>query len=269
MATSGSPAAEGAPVEPPAPPWRLPGLGRVAAHPAGAEVVARGAGLTAGSLLAGYRSGLFAMPQGRTLYWWSPDPRGVLDPGQVHVARSMARVLNRYQFSLDFDFAAVLAACADPRRTGSWISAEYARAYLELHQLGWAHSVEVWDGRELAAGVFGVEVGGLFAAESMFHRPQHGANASRAGVIGLCELLARDGALVDVQWWTPHLDSLGVRQVDRPEYLAALPRLTAMPARLYRLTPRAQPGSRIRWRTAGLDGGASASPGSVTGSPAK
>lgn len=265
MVTSGSRDAEGSPVEPPATQWQLPSIRRIAAHPPGAEVVAQGAELTAGTLLAGYRRGLFAMPQGRALLWWSPDPRGILDPKQVHVARSMHRALNRYQFSLDGDFGGVLTACADPRRPGSWISAAYARAYLHLHRLGWAHSVEVWHEGQLVAGLFGVEVGGLFAAESMFHHPQHGASASRAAVIALCELLAGDEALIDVQWWTPHLDSLGVRQTSRADYLAGLPHLIALPPRLFALVPATQAGSRIRWRTAGLaaGGGSEASKGSA------
>lgn len=269
MAISGSRDAETSPVEPPATQWQLPGRAQVAGHPGGVEVVARGAELTAGTLLAGYRRGLFAMPQGRALYWWSPDPRGVLDPGEVHVARSMNRVLNRYRVSLNADFAGVLSACADPRRPGAWISAGYSRAYRDLHDLGWAHSVEVWSGDEVVAGLFGVEVGGLFAAESMFHRPEHGACASRTAVIGLCELLARDGALVDVQWWTPHLDSLGVRQIPRTHYLAGLPDLLAMPPRLFGLLPVSQPGSRIRWRNAGSRGRGPGTSGSPMASPAR
>jgi len=137
------------PVEPEAPRWALPDLHDV---PEGRELVALGADLSPGMLLAGYRSGLFAMPDGRELGWWSPDPRGVLLPGQVHVPRSLRRSLSRFEVSIDESFAEVVAACADLRRPHGWISHEYMASYSELHRLGWAHSIEVWDSDGRLAG---------------------------------------------------------------------------------------------------------------------
>jgi len=242
------------PVEPQAPGWVLPDLHDL---PAGQELVALGADLAPGMLLAGYRTGLFAMPDGRELGWWSPDPRGILLPGQVHLARSLRRALTRFEVTVDLAFADVVAACADPRRPHGWISGEYVDSYRALHALGWAHSIEVWDAQgELAGGLFGVEVGGLFAAESKFHVR---TDASKVAVVALAELLAADGdprRVIDVQWRTPHLASLGAVEVPRAIYLSALPAaLACRPA----LSGQAEPGepgepatppSRIRWRRA-------------------
>jgi leucyl/phenylalanyl-tRNA--protein transferase len=238
------------PVEPDAPRWALPDLHDM---PEGQELVALGADLSPGMLLAGYRSGLFAMPDGRELGWWSPDPRGVLLPGRVHVARSLRRALSRFEVSRDRAFAEVVDACADPRRPHGWITGGYRDSYLELHRLGWAHSIEVWgaDGR-LAGGLFGVEVGGLFAAESKFHVR---TDASKVAVVALSDLLA-DGdprRIIDVQWCTEHLATLGAVEVPRAVYLRALPGALACGALLTdqpgQADPTAPP-SRIRWRTA-------------------
>ena len=242
------------PVEPDTPRWALPDLHDI---PEGRELVAVGADLSPGMLLAGYRSGLFAMPDGRELGWWSPDPRGVLLPGRVHVSRSLRRTLNRVEVSIDQSFAEVVAACADLRRPHGWISPGYRASYLELHRLGWAHSIEVWssDGR-LAGGLFGVEVGGLFAAESKFHVS---TDASKVAVVALADLLAADGdarRVIDVQWCTEHLASLGAVEVPRPVYLRALPGalacaplLSDRPGTVRDSEPAALP-SRIRWRRA-------------------
>lgn len=257
------------PVEPLPSRWRFPSINVLQKTPPGYEVVAQGADLCPGSLLAGYRAGMFGMYDGDRLLWWSPDPRGVLRPSGVHVARSMHRVRNRLSASLDRDFSAVLIGCADPRRPGRWITADYAASYRELHELGWAHSVEIWDGPRLVAGLFGVQLGGLFAAESMFHDPEYGANASRLAVLALCEAL--DGpspALIDVQWPTAHLASLGVVGLPRINYLALLPALLDQPNTTgwrpahESVGPQAEPGdqtavagglgtgpSRIRWVT--------------------
>jgi leucyl/phenylalanyl-tRNA--protein transferase len=241
------------PIEPRPPGWALPD---VRAVPPGIEFVAVGADLTPGMLLAGYRTGLFAMPDEGLLGWWSPDPRGVLWPNGVHVARSLRRSLGRFTVSLDHCFDMVVEACADPLRPHGWISPEYRSAYAQLHRLGWAHSIEVWDdaGR-LAGGLFGVEVGGLFAAESKFHAVR---DASKVAVVALCERLAADpqpGRFIDVQWRTEHLASLGVVQVARIDYLAMLDRALAL-APVLGLPPgdaglagSGVPPSRIRWRT--------------------
>ncbi len=242
------------PIEPAAPRWVLPDLTDL---PAGREFVAVGADLAPGMLLAGYRAGMFAMPEGRELGWWSPDPRGVLLPGRVHVARSLRRALNRFEVSVDRAFAEVVAACADPRRAHGWISAAYQHSYLELHQLGWAHSIEVWDAEgHLAGGLFGVEVGGLFAAESKFHVR---SDASKVAVVALADLLSADGQrrrIIDVQWCTEHLASLGAIEVPRATYLRALPEVLACRPALVGQVEAGEPGipgvppSRIRWRRA-------------------
>lgn len=188
-----------------------------------------------GTLLAAYRAGLFPMGLGRggrgPLGWWSPDPRGVLPVDGVRVSRSLRAACRRFEVRVDTAFDAVLDACADRRRPGAWITPRMARAYRELHRLGWAHSVETWtpDGR-LAGGLYGVAVGGLFAGESMFHGhspsdPRFGRDASKVAVVGLVELLRSAPAaprLLDVQWRTDHLATLGVVEIPRPEYLRLL-----------------------------------------------
>lgn len=238
------------PIEPRPPIWQLPDLRDV---PPGVEFVAVGADLSPGMLLAGYRSGLFAMPERDLLGWWSPDPRGILRPDRVHVSGSLRRSLRRFAVSLDARFDDVVASCADPERPHGWISSEYRASYASLHALGWAHSIEVWDATgALVGGLFGVEVGGLFAAESKFHLA---TDASKVAVVALADLLAADrepGRLIDVQWCTPHLATLGATEVPRSEYLQLLARARRLPPALdSRPLPAAagQP-NRIRWRTA-------------------
>lgn len=223
------------PVEPPPSPWRLTLEG---AEP-GEDVVGVGADLGPGTLLAAYRAGMFPMGLGEggrgPLGWWSPDPRGVLEVTDLRVTRSLRRSCRRLQVRVDTAFDEVVAGCADPSRSGRWITPAVARAYAELHRLGWAHSVEAWDGDQLVGGLYGIAVGGLFAGESMFHRS---TDASKVALVGLVELLGADlpdvraaggDRLVDVQWSTPHLAGLGVREVSRADYLARLPRLLRSP----------------------------------------
>lgn len=237
------------PTEPRPTRWLLPDVADV---PPGEELVAVGADLSPGMLLAGYRAGIFAMPDSGLLGWWSPDPRGILRPGQVHVSRSLRRSLRRYSVSVDRRFAEVVAACADPARPHGWINEEYRASYATLHRLGWAHSVEVWDeDGDLVGGLFGVEVGGVFAAESKFHRT---GDASKVAVVALADLLATDGQpdrLIDVQWRTAHLATLGVVEVPRVTYLRLLlPRALRL-APVLGGQPAAGGGpSRIRWRRA-------------------
>lgn len=176
------------------------------------------------TLLAAYRSGIFPMPYAGRLAWWSPDPRGILEPRSLHVSRSLRRTRRRYSITWDAAFARVVGACADPSRPGGWITPEIAAAYVRLHELGHAHSVEAWDGEgRLAGGLYGVSIGRLFAAESMFHRA---TDASKAALVALVERLG-DDALIDIQWLTPHLASLGATEVSRDEYLHRLDRALA------------------------------------------
>jgi leucyl/phenylalanyl-tRNA--protein transferase len=200
----------------------------------GEDLVGIGADLAPGTVLEAYTKGLFPMGLGADgappIGWWSPDPRGILRPADFHVSRSLRRSLRRFQVCVDTDFAGVVAGCADPSRSGGWITPEIVAAYSELHRLGWAHSVEVLVDGRLVGGLYGIAIGGLFAGESMFHREN---DASKAAVAGLVDVVAADGdprRLVDVQWRTPHLATLGVTTVTRAEYLRLL--AGALPAPL-------------------------------------
>jgi leucyl/phenylalanyl-tRNA---protein transferase len=198
-----------------------------------AGVVAVGGDLEPGTLLTAYRCGLFPMPLGRRgdVGWWSPDPRGVLPLPGLRVSRSLRRSARRFEIRVDTAFEQVIAACADPRRPDGWITGDVLSAYVRLHELGWAHSVEAWDGDdgELVGGLYGVAIGGLFAGESMFHRR---TDASKVALLGLVELLAEGGGLgrvLDVQWVTPHLASLGAEEVPRWRYLEMVRRAVKLP----------------------------------------
>jgi leucyl/phenylalanyl-tRNA--protein transferase len=200
--------------------WELPPAERADAD----GIVGVGADLEPGTLLQAYRTGLFPMPisDGRhaLLAWWSPDPRAVLALDGLRVTRSLRQSMRRYQVRVDTAFDQVVHACADPNRSGRWITPEIAEAYGRLHQLGWAHSVETWHDGELVGGLYGVAIGGLFAGESMFHRA---TDASKVALVHLVDRLRAGGAtLLDVQWATPHLHSLGVEEIPRTEYLARL-----------------------------------------------
>ncbi len=196
-----------------------------------------GGDLGPGTLLAAYRSGLFPMRQGDgALAWWSPDPRGILLPAELHISHSLRRAVARYEVRVDTAFEAVVDACAErPEGEYHWITREIREAYTELHRLGWAHSVETWtpatadSEAQLVGGLYGVAVGGLFGGESMFHRRP---DASKVALVGLVKLL-RDGSrdatdrLIDVQWLTPHMASVGARAVSRLAYLDLLERAIA------------------------------------------
>ncbi len=186
-------------------------------------LVGIGADLEAATLLAGYRHGVFPMPLSRrgAIGWWSPDPRGVLPLDGLRVTRSLRQSCSRYEVRVDTAFEAVLRACGDPRRPHGWIDGRIRRAYLRLHELGWAHSVECWDEHShLVGGLYGVAIGGFFAGESMFH---HARDASKVALVALVAQLRSDGAsLLDVQWCTPHLASLGAIEIAREDYVRRL-----------------------------------------------
>ena len=205
------------PIEPPSTRWVLPPPERADAR----GLVAVGADLEPGTLLAAYRNGLFPMPFGRRrVGWWSPDPRGVLPLDGLHVSRSLRRSCNQFEVRFDTSFEAVIGRCANPSRPHGWINDEIVRAYIRLHELGWAHSVEAWRDGELVGGLYGVRIRGLFAGESMFHTV---ADASKVALVALVQrLVETDGQLLDVQWRTDHLASLGVIDIPRSEYLHRL-----------------------------------------------
>jgi len=213
------------PIEPPPTRWALP----EAADAGDGEVAGVGADLEPGTLLAAYRRGLFPMRlnRGGPLGWWAPVSRGVIPLDGLHVSRSLRRSLRRFTITVDVGFTEVMRACADLRRPDGWIDDSFVAAYSRLHELGWAHSIEVWsggkgDGEEprVVGGVYGVAIGGLFAGESMFHTE---TDASKVALVALVERLrAGGGVLFDVQWCTPHLASLGAIEVTRDDYAARL-----------------------------------------------
>jgi leucyl/phenylalanyl-tRNA--protein transferase len=214
------------PAEPPPTPWRFPPVDEADEH----GIVGIGADLEPGTLLGAYRHGVFPMPIGPRgpMGWWSPDPRGILPLDGLVVARSLRRSGRRYEIRIDTSFDEVVAGCADPRRPGGWITDEIRVAYGELHRLGWAHSVEAWDDDGLAGGLYGVAIGGLFAGESMFARR---TDASKVALVALVDVLREDGVdrLLDVQWQTEHLATLGAVEVPRSAYLVRLREALRLP----------------------------------------
>ncbi len=189
----------------------------------GDGLVGFGADLLPATLVDAYRRGIFPWPHDDlALPWFSPDPRGVLLPGRMHVSRSLRRTLRRcgWTTTVDGATAAVIAACAEDRAEGTWITPAMQRAYLRLHELGWVHSVEVWEGAELVGGVYGVQLGGIVTGESMFHRR---SDASKVALLDLLERLrAAGGVLLDVQLLTDHLARLGAVELPRATFLSLL-----------------------------------------------
>ena len=199
------------------------------------DLVAMGADLEPGTLLAAYRRGLFPMPGESPhdpMLWFCPTQRGVLPLDGLKVSRSLRRSARDFEIRIDTAFEEVVAGCADPRRPQGWIDESIMAAYVALHRLGWAHSVEAWRDGRLAGGLYGVAIGGLFAGESMFHRER---DASKVALMGLVDALvdgdpaAAADRLLDVQWKTPHLASLGVIEIPRTAYLDRLERALALP----------------------------------------
>ncbi|WP_241901523.1 leucyl/phenylalanyl-tRNA--protein transferase [Nocardioides houyundeii] len=216
-------------MEPPASSWGFDDLADL--DPAD-DLVAIGADLRPGTLLAAYRRGLFPMPSGDAHtppYWFFPVRRAVLPLEAMVVSRSLRRSARTMEIRVDTAFDEVIAACGDPRRPDGWIDEGVVAGYQQLHELGWAHSVEAWRDGELVGGLYGVAIGGLFAGESMFHRA---TDASKVALLGLVSLLRDEHAdcrLLDVQWRTDHLASLGVVELTRREYAARLTEALAVP----------------------------------------
>ncbi len=196
-------------------------------------LVAVGGDLSVERLLEAYQSGLFPW-SANPITWWSPDPRGVLQVGAVHVSRSLARTLRQAPYTVTFDqnFSAVIRACAEVPRSGAsstWISPQLLEAYEQLAQAGHAHSVECWQEGRLVGGVYGVSVGGFFAGESMFHRAD---DASKVALVHLDRHLASRGfTLLDCQMVTSVTRSLGAMEIPRADYLDRLARAVGQPSR--------------------------------------
>jgi leucyl/phenylalanyl-tRNA--protein transferase len=210
------------PIEPPPSRFVMPDPSDIEA---GDDLVAIGADLEPGTLLAAYRSGLFPMPvdprrRRSKMAWFSPDPRGVIPLDGLHVSRSLRRSMRRFDVTMDTRFREVIRACGDPRRPGRWITDPIVDAYTILFDLGWGHSVEVFEDGELVGGLYGLRIERFFAGEAMFHAA---TDASKTALVALVAWLNDTGAeLLDVQWVTDHLASLGAVAVPRPNYLSAL-----------------------------------------------
>jgi len=197
------------------------------------DLVALGADLEPGTLITAYATGLFPMPvtldADERLGWFSPVERGVLPLDAMRVSRSLRRSARDFEVRIDTAFDEVVAQCGSEDRPDGWITPEFSHAYGRLHRMGWAHSVEVWREGRLAGGLYGVSIGGLFAGESMFHRER---DASKVALLALVDLLSDEHAdrrVLDVQWQTPHLASLGVVRRPRGEYLEALGQCLSLP----------------------------------------
>ena len=165
------------------------------------------------------------------MYWWSPDPRAVIPLDGLRVSRSLRRTLRagRFRCTRDQAFADVVSACAKPRGGGTWIIPELVDGYRRLHAAGYAHSVEVWHGEELAGGLLGISIGAAFTGESMFHRQ---TDASKVALVHLVEHLRRRGfTLLDAQLPTPHLESMGAVEMPRAQFLDQLEEAVARDVR--------------------------------------
>ena len=209
----------------------FPPLELALAEPNG--LLCAGADLAPDTLLRAYRDGIFPWySAGQPILWWSPDPRMVLVPGEFRISRSLRRTLRRgaYRIRLDSAFPAVIRACArTPRKgqSGTWITAAMQSAYCELYELGYAHSVETWVDEALVGGIYGLAIGRMFYGESMFSRR---ANASKIAIAHLCKQLEHwNFGMIDCQMNTPHLASLGAREIPREEFIQRLQELVHYP----------------------------------------
>jgi leucyl/phenylalanyl-tRNA---protein transferase len=207
--------------------WRIPPASEWPVD----DLVSAGGDLEPSTLIDAYRRGLFPMEitgLPGVLGWWSPNPRGILPLERLRISKSLRRSASRFEVRFDSCFDRVIRACANPSRPDGWINTAFIAAYTKLHELGWAHSVEVFDRTgELAGGLYGVRVDGLFSGESMFHLQR---DASKVALIFLVNLMQDEGMeLLDVQWCTDHLASLGAVAVPRAEYLARVAHAMSVP----------------------------------------
>lgn len=194
------------------------------------DLVCVGAELDPVTVLHAYAMGLFPMQVDtdavkQELGWWSPDPRGILRLDQLIVSRSLRKALRKFTVTFDQAFEQVMRSCRRVDGEGNWITDEFVDTYTYLHEHGFAHSVEVWNrGGELVGGLYGIELGGLFAGESMFHRER---DASKVALVSIVEKLkgCAGPRLFDVQWQTDHLESMGVTEIERENYLEELARV--------------------------------------------
>jgi leucyl/phenylalanyl-tRNA--protein transferase len=202
---------------------RFPPASQALAQPNG--LLATGGDLSAERLLDAYRNGIFPwFSPGDPILWWSPDPRMVLFPADFKLTASLRKTLKKLEFQVRTDsaFEQVMRSCAAPREgeSGTWIVEEMIDAYLELHRLGYAHSIEIWMKGELVGGLYGVAIGKIFFGESMFSRRTDG---SKIAFAHMARQLERWGfGMIDCQMYTPHLASLGAREIPRAEFIARL-----------------------------------------------
>ena len=233
------------PIEPPSSSWQFPATANL-----NHDLIGVGADLDPATLLEAYRTGIFPMPfelagddapvpaslaaarasqpGNWALGWWSPRQRGVLVPQDMRQTKSLRRSRKRYRITVDLEFAAVVEGCALAHTEGVWLTTEMQQAYLALHKLGWAHSVEVWtpDG-QLAGGLYGIAIGQLFIGESMFAAA---TDASKVALAALAEGMAEESdSLIDTQWLTDHLESLGATAMSRAAYEARIAQLVNQP----------------------------------------
>lgn len=211
-------------IEPPSSRFDLP-----QPAPDDGDVIAVGGDLEPGTVLQAYRMGMFPMhlPDGH-LGWWSPVERAILPLDGLRISRSLRQSCRRFRVSVDADFEGVIRSCAESKGEETWITPEFIATYTELHRLGWAHSVEVWDHTgALVGGLYGVGIGALFAGESMFHTAR---DASKVALVHLVVVMNEGrGRLLDVQWNTGHLASLGAVVIGREAYLSLLQEAIAGP----------------------------------------
>jgi len=191
------------------------------------DLVTLGADLKPETLIDSYKHGIFPMhlqiENKREIGWWSPQQRGILPLNKINISSSLKKSMKKYYVTFDQDFDAVIEGCGDDKRPKGWINKDIKTAYKKLFELGYVHSVEVWNKNdELVGGLYGVEVNGLFAGESMFHKQ---TDASKTAMVYLVNQLKEAGGerIFDVQWQTPHLKSMGVIKISRAKYISLLP----------------------------------------------